>query len=65
MYSIMRIGEPSQAEYSIHESDIDNMNRVFFESAARVVNGCSKLGILFFDQEEELVSAVVHILDNH
>lgn len=47
MYSIMGIGVPIQAECSIHDFDIDNMNRVFCESAARIVNGCTELGIFF------------------
>lgn len=47
MFNILGIGEPFQEECSIHDSDIDNMNRVFCESIVRVVNDCSELGISF------------------
>lgn len=33
MYNIMGIGEPSHSECSLHDSDIDNMNRVILKSA--------------------------------
>lgn len=45
MYSIMGIEEPSQAEYSLHDSCIANMNRVYLQSAELVAKGCNELGI--------------------
>lgn len=40
MISIMGIGDPALVESSIHDSDIDNNNRLIFDKTAKVVNDC-------------------------
>lgn len=65
MYSIMGVGASTQAECSIHDSDIDNKNGLFFEEAAQVLNDCQDLNVALLDQEDEVISSVVHILKKH
>lgn len=65
MYNLMGSYEPCPTESSIHDSDIANMNKVYLESTARVVSGCAKLGISFYDQEEEVMSLAARFLDKH
>lgn len=49
MYSIMEVGELSEAEVSIHDSDIDNRNIILFEKAAQVINDCKDLSMYFLN----------------
>lgn len=41
------------------------MNRDFYASAARVVDGCDELSISFVDKEEKVLSSTIRILDQH
>lgn len=54
-----------QAECSLHDSDIVNMNRVFLQSAALVAKDCNDLGISFSDPDEEVLSSATRILNKH
>lgn len=65
MYNIIGTGEPKQMECSLHDSDIENMNRVFLQSIAQVAKGCNKLGISFSDLEEDILSSAARILSKN
>lgn len=59
MNSLIGLGEPNRVEWSLHDSDIDTMNRVLCESVARVVEGCGNMGISFPNDEEEIMSSAI------
>lgn len=64
MNNFMGLGEPSQAECSIHDSYIINMNRVLCALVTRIVDGCGDLGISFVNNEDEVMLTAIQILSN-
>lgn len=49
IHNIMQLPSPPPAECSIHDSDIENKNCVFWEQSREVVNDCSELGMSFVE----------------
>lgn len=54
---------PQEGE-SIHDSNIDNCNHLFFGKAVNVVQICKGVGVSFQEPEDEVVSSIVRILRN-
>lgn len=62
---VMHLHSPSLAECLIHDSDIDNMNRAFWERSLIGVTECHKLGMFFVESEGQLGDMAERILRNN
>lgn len=62
LWNIMGQGKPSQAECSIHNSDIENRNRVILWLAEQMVQQCNDMIISFYEERENILSLALCIL---